>query len=55
MNFEKLKNSLVDTIAEQQLKIGYQKTVLSGQYTPDFIVFILFCCFCHNHNCMRIH
>jgi len=28
MNFEKLKNSLVDTIAEQQLKIGYQKTVL---------------------------
>ena len=28
MNFEKLKNSLVDTIAEQQLTIGYQKTVL---------------------------
>ena len=33
----------------------YQKTVLSGQHPPDFIVFILFCCFCNNHNCMRIH
>ncbi len=30
MNFEKLKNSLVDTIAEQQLKIGYQKTVFAN-------------------------
>ena len=33
----------------------YQKTVLSGKHPPDFIVFILFCCFCNNHNCMRIH
>lgn len=37
MNFEKLKNSLVDTIAEQQLKIGYQKTVLQiFQLCPHF-------------------
>ena len=30
MNFEKLKNSLVDTIAEQQLKIGYQKNCFAN-------------------------
>lgn len=32
MNFEKLKNSLVDTIAEQQLKIGYRNEKVELYY-----------------------